>query len=457
MHVRVTVAAAKLAGALSRISGRGSGDALPGVVAERLDPGLAAKLVAGLPHGVILVTGTNGKTTTTKLLADMLTAAGERVVSNRTGSNLKRGIVAALVRASDGGGRLKDAPTVGLFEVDEANLRLVAPLLEPRHIVVTNLFRDQLDRYGELDTTAAKIGEGIRGTSARLYLNADDPLVTSLARYAAPDRVTYFGIDAPMKRDTSLAPADSDHCPVCGAKLTYEQVFYSHLGHYHCPNNDFARPKPEIAATDIAKGDAEGSDFVLGTGESELPARLPLGGLYNLYNSLAATAVASDGFGISNETIHSAMISAGAAFGRVEHVDWDGRRVVLLLIKNPTGFTQVIDTFLRAVSRPNILIVINDLAADGRDVSWLWDVSVDVLVASNPNVAVAGIRATDMALRLKYAGIEARVMDSIPAGLDWLHGVVDQGETGYVLPTYTAMLEVRRELAKRTTLKEAGL
>jgi UDP-N-acetylmuramyl tripeptide synthase len=194
MNVSVVLAITKTAAKLSRLFGRGGGQALPGLLAERLDPLLAQKLAAGLPQGVILVTGTNGKTTTTKLIAEMLEAQGERVLVNATGSNLKRGVTSALIAAADLTGKI-DA-TVGLFEVDEASLRRVAPLLQPQHIVVLNLFRDQLDRYGELDTTAALIGQGIAATQAQVYLNADDPLVASLAKYAAaPELVRYFGVE----------------------------------------------------------------------------------------------------------------------------------------------------------------------------------------------------------------------------------------------------------------------
>ena len=337
MHVRVTMTAAKLAGTLSRRLGRGTGDALPGVVAEKLDPKLAGKLAGQLPHGVIIVTGTNGKTTTTKLLGDRLTAAGERVVSNRTGSNLKRGVVSALVAASNHHGKLKGEPTIGLFEVDEANLRLVSKLVGAKHIVVTNLFRDQLDRYGELDTTAAKIGDGIRDTGAHLYLNADDPLVASLASYAGSGDVTYFGIEGlPATAATATKTAvDSDHCPICGDPLVFSRTFFGHIGHYACGRGHFNRPQPTVAVTSAEDIGPTGSRFTLSLSGKRHAASLPLGGVYNLYNALAATAVAI-GVGVNLETALTALAAAAPAFGPGRACAMGRARVVCVAGKEPS-------------------------------------------------------------------------------------------------------------------------
>jgi UDP-N-acetylmuramyl tripeptide synthase len=455
MYLRATIFAAQLAGSLSRRFGRGSGDTIPGVVAERLDPTLALKLAQQLPHGAIVVTGTNGKTTTTKLLYEMLVSAGEVVVSNRTGSNLKRGVVSALIGATNRSGKVNGS--VGLFEVDEANLRLVTPLVRPHSIVVTNLFRDQLDRYGELDTTATKIGLGIDGIGAKLYLNADDPLVASLAHYVPHEDVTYFGIEGlPSSIATATKTAvDSDRCPVCGDELKFRRTFFGHIGHYRCGRGHFDRPQPSIAITSVEKADAEGSTFTIAIEGRRTTASMPLGGVYNLYNALAAVSVA-DGIGLPLTESLEALASTTPAFGRVERIAIDGKLEYLLLVKNPVGFTQVIDTFLRPVVGAKILIVINDLAADGRDVSWLWDVPFEVLASQTPQVVVSGIRATDMALRLKYAGIDSEVIASVSDGLNALQALLGAGETGYILPTYTAMLEVRRVLGEFVTLTEAG-
>lgn len=447
-----TLLVTKTAARLSRLLGRGGGHSLPGLIAERLDPRLAQRLASQLPHGVILVTGTNGKTTTTKLIAAALAANGERVLTNSTGSNLKRGVTAALISAASLGGRI-DA-TVGLFEVDEANLRLVAPALQPRHILVLNLFRDQLDRYGELDTTAALIGEGITATQAQVYLNADDPLVASLSRYADPARVSYFGVaDLPTPATAQRTATDSDRCPVCHQRLVFTRVFYSHIGHYRCDREHFTRPEPRLAITHVARADLHGSRFTVAVDGVSSELTFPLPGTYNLYNALATMSVAH-GFGLAPPRIAATLEAAEAAFGRVESVTLQGRRLYLLLIKNPAGFTQVLETFL--IGRPDlrVLLAINDLDADGRDVSWLWDVPIEALAPSKPTVFVAGTRQADMALRLRYAGMDARLTNGLEAAVSDLLQATPEGETAYVLPTYTAMLGIRKVLARQVSLPE---
>lgn len=456
MRIPVTLAITKAAAQLSRLLGRGGGQALPGLLAERLDPELAGKLAQGLPHGVILVTGTNGKTTTTKLVAAMLEARGERVLTNRTGSNLKRGITSALIHAADWRGRVDY--TVGLFEVDEANLRLVAPLLKPRQIVVLNLFRDQLDRYGELDTTAALIGQGIAGTEAQVLLNADDPLVASLAKYAArPDLVRYFGIEGlPARAATAhQTAADSDRCPVCRDRLVFGRVFYGHIGHYRCPRGHFNRPQPRVAVTSVEHTGLDGTQFTVAVAGKRTELTFPMPGTYNLYNAVAAVAVA-DGLGVAVAEVAAVLAEATAAFGRVERVQVGSREVVLLLVKNPAGFTQVLETFLMGRPELPVLMVINDLHADGRDVSWLWDVPLEAMAPWRPRLVTAGIRGADMALRLQYAGMAAEEAAGVEAGLQRLLALTPEDGTAYVLPSYTAMLEVRNVLSKLTQIAEAG-
>lgn len=456
MNVALTLAITKSAAGLSRKLGRGGGGALPGVIADKLDKGLAHKLVSRIPHGVIIVTGTNGKTTTTRMIASILEARGETVLTNRSGSNLRRGVLSSLIAGADRRGRMK--ATVALFEVDEASLRRIAPELAPRHIVVLNLFRDQLDRYGELDTTAALIGQGIAATKARVYLNADDPLVASLAKYAAlPELVHYFGIEGlPATSTTHAMATDSDRCPVCGSRLTFSRTFYGHIGHYACPTGDYGRPQPGVVVTGVTRADVSGTDFAVAIAGKRHRATLPLPGTYNLYNALAAIALAS-GLGAPADTVLPVIARTTAAFGRVERVELRGRTLYLLLIKNPAGFTQVLETFLLGQASPHVLMLINDEHADGRDVSWLWDVPLETLAPLEPVVTVGGTRATDMMLRLKYAGITAHGSSNLDAVLErFIHGLAE-GETGYVLPTYTAMLAVRRKLAAEGNLEALPL
>lgn len=457
MPVRLVLFITKLSAYVSRLLGRGGGQALPGLLAEWLDPDLARKLVVGLPHGVIIVTGTNGKTTTTKLIRAALEAAGEQVLSNTTGSNLKRGVVSALITAADWRGGLR-RKTIGLFEVDEASLRQVAPLLQPSHILVLNLFRDQLDRYGELDTTAALIGQGIAATKAQLYLNADDPLVASLAKYAgssSSERVSFFGIEGlPVQASTAYQMAtDSDRCPVCHERLEFSRVFYGHVGHYRCHYGHFSRPQPGVAITSVASADLQGSRFTLALDGHRSEFSFPLPGTYNLYNALATVSLGY-GLGLDIETMRSTLARAEPAFGRVEQVAIKGRMVYLLLIKNPAGFTQVLETFLIGHKEPRVMLAVNDLDADGRDVSWLWDVPLEALTPMKPVVVTAGIRGADMALRLHYAGIVSEGFEDLGNAVERLIEQTPVGETAYILPTYTAMLQVRKLLSKLTQIAE---
>ena len=454
MSVRTTLAVTKAVTKLARVLGKGSGTALPGLIAQRLQPDLPQILASQLPHGIILVTGTNGKTTTSKLIVEMLEARGEIVLSNRAGSNLRRGIISTLINAASLNGTLKE--TIGLFEIDEASLRLVTAELLPRAILVLNLFRDQLDRYGELDSLASVIGEGIGKSEAQLYLNADDPLVANLAKYvASPEKVTYFGIEGlPSGGSSALETvSDSDRCPICRSNLKYSRVFYGHIGQYKCPKGDFDRPQPQVAITNAEASTLEKQCFTVSINGKRVKAEVPLPGTYNLYNALAAISLAT-GLGVSTETIVNTLAKTTAAFGRVEQVKIGSKTLYLLLIKNPAGFTQIVDTFLRGRADLNVMMAINDNAADGRDISWLWDVPIEAIANDKPNVIAAGIRGSDMALRLKYAGIESAVASSFDHALVRLLAATPEGGTSYILPTYTAMLEIRAILAKQTSLQE---
>jgi UDP-N-acetylmuramyl tripeptide synthase len=350
-------------------------------------------------------------------------------------------------------GKLK--ATVGLFEVDEANLRLIAPELLPAHIVVLNLFRDQLDRYGELDTTAAVIGEGIAGTKARLHLNADDPLVADIAKYATdPTKVSFFGVgnvadESNIGEQTAI---DSDRCPQCKAKLTFSRTFFAHIGHYFCPNKDFSRPRPQIELGHFKPKGFDGSDLSVRLGSQNLDVSFPLPGLYNAYNALAAISVAN-ALGIHRKDLVNSLSAAEPAFGRVERVQIEGRQLYLLLVKNPAGFAQVLETFLISPTESNVLFAVNDLDADGRDVSWLWDVPLEALPEHTLTIA-SGIRGSDMALRLKYAGFEPVYEEDLGLALKLLIERTAAGGACFVLPTYTAMLSVRRLLSKITHIDE---
>ncbi len=452
MPLIVTITIGKFIIILSRLLGKGGGSALPGLVAERIDPTIGRKLARQIPHGSIIVTGTNGKTTTAKMLAKVLTDAGERLVVNTAGSNLSRGVVSALIdHANLSKGYTQ---TMGLFEVDEAAMPAVCELVQPRVIVVLNIFRDQLDRYGELDTTAKLIGKGIAATEAKLFLNADDPLVAGLASFADPERTVFFGVeDAESAKLAHDVTSDSHSCPKCGRTLVYTKNFFGHIGHYSCTKGHFARPKPIYSAHHVKLRD-QSAEATITVPKHELTVHLQLPGLYNIYNALAAASVAHDA-GFAHMGVGRSLASVEAAFGRVEKITIQNKTIYLLLVKNPTGFNQIIQTFLLQKQQQHLLICINDNFADGRDISWLWDVAFEELMPQDHRITVSGLRSNDMALRLKYADIMVEASESeLEAALNQFIAQLPEGGIGYLVPTYTAMLALRKQLGKMTHLEE---
>lgn len=445
MKKQLAVAAAQIARHTSRLSGRGDGSALPGLIAEKIDGAILAKLGKMLSEGSVLITGTNGKTTTAKMVREILTASGYNVVANTAGSNLQRGIISSLIAARPG------ARQIGIFEVDEAAMPDVAMALQPKLIIVLNLFRDQLDRYGELDTTARLIGKAIASSQADVWLNADDPLVASLGSHAnSGQAVHYFGASveyqSKLKHDHT---ADSLTDPKSGRKLEYSRKYFGHIGHYD------GRPEPVV---NLVKFDAtpDASDITISSVKAEIKARLAIAGFYNAYNALAATATGL-ALGCKPDIITQVLESTTAAYGRIEHFNLLDRRVVLLLIKNPTGLNQVIESFLLQKSQQNILFIINDNYADGRDVSWLWDSAIEDLPNYGHNYLCAGTRKYDMALRLKYAGLTSNTTEGDTlAALKAKLGSMPANEVLYVLATYTAMTVLRKQLAQLVGRGRAG-
>jgi UDP-N-acetylmuramyl tripeptide synthase len=454
-RLSAAILAARVAQAASRTLKRGGGTTYPGVLARRVDPKVLAKLSRRLSQGSVAITGTNGKTTTTRMVTDILRSVGVRVANNSTGANLVTGVTATLVSDSSLFG--KPSSKIGLFEVDEASVPKVAAEADLSLLAVLNLFRDQLDRYGELAYTAKVIASAFPDLPAggTVVLNADDPLVASLGRGAR--RPVFFGVEDPaLDTGTLQHIADSKDCPVCGTALRYKAVYFGHVGVYRCPNCSFARPETAYRATRIRMNGPEGTSFLLTTPEGEHEAHIGLPGLYNVYNALAAAAVAAEA-GVRTESIVRGLEEFGGVFGRVERVRAGDKEVFLLLIKNPVGFNEILRTFVASPATPeagatnarHVLIAINDNHADGRDVSWLWDVDFEMLAGKDETrFSVSGIRAQDMAVRLKYA--ELPVDGVIPDRKEALLSALEAtppGEMLYVLPTYTAMLEIRQTLS----------
>jgi UDP-N-acetylmuramyl tripeptide synthase len=454
MSTRTTAAivAGKLAGSASRALGRGGGTAVAGLVAERIDPDLVARLAAQAGHGAIAVTGTNGKTTTALMLSRIAREAGLLPLHNRSGSNLMRGVAAMLVEEAALSGTIPQAAErLAILEVDEATLPRIVPAARPRAIVFTNLFRDQLDRYGEVDTVAAAWVRAIAQApdATALVLNADDPAVAYLGQGAGVRRTLYYGIE-----DVSAASGESDHaadfrsCLRCGAELRYTAAFYGHIGHWRCDSCGNARPHPDIRLTRVEPL-PDGQRLAIEADAGIMCVTLPLTGLYNAANALSATAGAL-ALGIGPARITAALEGFSAAFGRQERFSVDGRDVRVMLGKNPAGLNQVLRAIAASPGAKRLLFFLNDGIADGRDVSWIWDADYELLREQCERVLAAGTRAEDLALRLKYAGfgadlpIERGSARALRQALD----ATPRGETLYVVPTYTAMLPVRERLAK---------
>jgi lipid II isoglutaminyl synthase (glutamine-hydrolysing) len=443
------VLAARALGIASRVSGRGGGTTLPGRALLRLAPDAIARLGAGLDRGATVVSATNGKTTTAGMIAAILAGDGRQPVHNRAGSNMTWGVATALLD-QDG--------NEGLFEVDEAWLPRVAEQLDPTLIVLGNLFRDQLDRYGEMEALAEEWARAVAAHSGRagLVLNADDPLIADLGRDADErprDGVVYFGIDDDSQALAELQHAfDAKHCRRCGHPYSYERAFVGHLGHYSCPNCGARRPHPEVAATGIELHGMEGSTSTIRTPAGEVRLDLPLPGLYNVYNALAAIAAGLQ-LGASLDRVATSLASMRAAFGRVETIEVAAKPVSILLIKNPTGANEVLRTLRLEAGNGeglDLWIGLNDRIADGRDVSWIWDADFELLSGAVRRVVCAGTRAPEMALRLKYAGWPPEsiaVEADIEASLD--RAVAAAPRRLFALPTYTALLELRKLLAAR--------
>jgi UDP-N-acetylmuramyl tripeptide synthase len=439
------IAIARTAGALSRLSGRGA-TSLPGKLLMRMEPHAIGRLAGSLRDGSAVISATNGKTTTAAMVAAILEQSGTRLVHNRAGANMAGGVASSLLQAARWGGIDGDA---GLFEVDEFWLDSVVPELRPRALLLSNLFRDQLDRYGELETIADRWAATVAAApDTQLVLNADDPLVADLGR--DHPHVTYFGVQDDGVALAGMAHAsDSKHCRRCGAPYVYDAVYMGHLGRYHCPNGDARRPEPDVFATGVVLDGTRSARFELHLGGERCNVDLPLPGLYNVYNALGAAAL-TQALGAGMHDIVAGLEATQAAFGRAETVLIGGRELAILLVKNPAGANEVLRTLALDEGELDVLAILNDRIADGRDISWVWDADFEQLATRVRRVTCSGTRAAELALRLKYAGVPAERLHVVPALEQGLDAALADGEGRLVaLPTYTAMLALRELLVAR--------
>jgi UDP-N-acetylmuramyl tripeptide synthase len=442
---RVKVAAARAAAGLSRRTRAGGGTTLPGKLLLRMAPDAIERMAPRLAQGSVVISATNGKTTTAKMLASML-APERRLCRNTAGANLDSGVASALLHC--------DRADLGVFEVDEAALPGVVARLRPRVTVLGNLFRDQLDRYGELEAIAARWQETAAGLPAGSHLarNGDDPLLASL-EHTGP--ALTFGIeDAGSALPEMQHASDSKWCPACGTRLLYERVYLGHLGDWSCPGCGRRRPQLDVWADTVEPQGLDGTRFVLRTPIGDAAVELPMPGLYNVYNALAAAAAACAAGGVDVARIASGLERFDAAFGRFERLHVGDRDAVLLLAKNPAGANELIRTLSADGQPKQLLLALNDRIADGRDVSWIWDVDFELLAGHVQEVVTTGTRAAEMAMRLKYGGVEpARlvVAGGIAAALD--RALAGGEGPVYLLGTYTAMLELRAVLQRRGVVR----
>ena len=437
------IAAARAAAGLSRLVGAGGGTTVPGKLLALLDPSAIDRLAARLPLGTALISATNGKTTTAAMTAEIL-APRTRLAHNRSGANLVSGVASTLLAES--------GAELGLFEVDEGAFPEVAQRVRPRAVCLGNLFRDQLDRYGELELIAERWRSAVRELpgSTVLVVNGDDPQVGDLAR----ERVgaVVFGLDDPRHAASGLShAADSKWCLVCGRPYRYAAAYVGHLGDYRCDNCGHARPPLDVAARNIELDGLEGVTFDLVTREATRSIHLPLPGLYNVYNAVAA-ATLSTTLGATLDEVEAGLERFSAAFGRFERIEVGDKRLLVLLIKNPAGANEAVRTLVAGGPPRLAVIALNDAIADGRDVSWIWDVDFEPLFDGLERLVATGDRAAELALRAKYGGFPAEAVEletDLARALDRGLALTEPGGELVVLPTYTAMLALRKIVAER--------
>ncbi len=507
LRAGLSVVAGRAVGVLSRRLHLGGGTSIVGVVAQSIDPQIVDHLARQLAYGSVTVAGTNGKTTTSSFISAILSNAGLPVWRNREGSNLMRGIASALVMHALPNGRLRrSGKAIAVLEVDEAVLPQAVQAALPRVCVLTNLFRDQLDRYGEVDSVIAlwRRAIGVLPTDTTLVLNADDPSIAALGKSFA-GKVLYYGIDDPSL-DLAKQQSNSERhqvpdartCSQCGGTYVYTLRFYSHMGHYTCPQCGSERPQPYVRAIQVQTESFDRLRLLVATPDHQEEVIIPLPGLYNVYNALAAIT-AAQALEVGWDAVLSGIGQAKPVFGRGEQVQAEGRTIRLLLAKNPTGFNEVLRTLFSDETPRHVLFVLQDNIADGRDVSWIWDVDFERAVGRMQTLVVAGTRALDLAVRLKAAGVaqeDMTIVASAPlraarqeytrngqirsvrkarreAGrgtIEVLDPVVSSpvvrayglksamnlalsqtpvGETLFIVPTYTGLLEVHHELEQR--------
>lgn len=422
------------------------GSSLPGKIAKKLDPNILTELAKG--YDVVIITGTNGKTMTTSLAVNILKQHYDHVLTNDTGSNLEQGILSTFI----GDRKPQYGRALAVLEVDEASVRHITAHIAPKLIVATNIFRDQMDRYGEIYTIYDFIREGAaKSPQTPLLMNGDAPIFSS---EETPNPRLYFGFESTDTTADMMAHYNTDNvlCPVCDHLLHYHQITYSNLGDYFCPNCGFQRPELTYQVTSVDALTPDAADFTL----DHESFHIPVAGLYNIYNALAAYAIGRF-FAVPLPLIQKGFETSARVFGRQEVLNIAGKEVRINLIKNPVGFNQIVDIVALQQTPFTLVTLLNDRPADGQDVSWIWDGNFEALaqLPNNQHQIIGGVRVKELRQRMVVAGFDPQALHEAAD----LHHVIDQIKsaptpTVNILTTYTAMLDLRKALQEQGIVKE---
>lgn len=442
LRICIAILVGKLLIVLSRMLGN-QGTDFPGKMALKIFPSLLKTLAGNINQGIIMVTGTNGKTTTTNMLAQILKSKAYSLVHNQAGANMLSGITTAFIAQSNlSGSKQFD---YALLETDEANVPLLLKETKPQYLLITNFFRDQLDRYGELDHTINLIKRAVQDTGVKLLLNADDPLTAHFQKEGGLQR-WYYGFDnTGYDSCESSESREGRYCVLCGCEIDYKLYHYAQLGQYSCPGCKNHNPERDFTAHDLEMSPA----IELAVNETRINS--PYQGFFNAYNILAAVSMAKL-LGIEEGLIQQAIAAFEPQAGRMESFRIKGKRVVLILVKNPTGLNQSLAALGYDRTCKNVFIALNDNAADGRDISWIWDADVEMIATREMNIenlVCSGQRSGDIAVRIKYAGVpenKINIQTGLKEGIELAINL--ESECSYILSTYTALFECRKILVK---------
>ncbi len=447
MSIRVSLAvlACKSCRFLIRLLGRGGTD-FPGRVALKLCPDLLGHLAKNVT--TVVVTGTNGKTTTSRMVEQAMVDSGLSFFANKSGANLLSGVTAEFAMHATLGGKCNYP--YALIEADEAAFKAISKYVQAKAVVVTNVFRDQLDRYGEVTHTLNNLKIGIANCKdATLCINGDDSLARSIAD-EVDNPVLFYGVDTPIYQSRVAELSDAPYCIKCKTEYDYDYRTYGHLGGYHCPSCGYGRPQPQVSVTLVLDTDTEKSQVVFGCDGKSFDATVNLPGGYNIFNG-CATMACGKALGLDLDVVANSLSSFACGFGRMEKFEIEGASLRMILIKNPAGCNQVLN-FLTNTKEPSVFVVcLNDGAQDGKDVSWIWDVDFEKVAQMGDNLAklyVSGIRAEDMAVRFRYAGVPVEKLEVIKSYEALLKACIAHKEPVYLMPTYTAMLALRGTISK---------